>query len=54
MTLDFYGHVFGELEDAEPVSAEELTAEGARRKTRVRPRCDLVAARQPNGKQTPH
>ncbi len=24
MTLDTYGHVFDELEDAEPVTAEEL------------------------------
>jgi len=35
MTLDTYGHVFDELEDAEPVTAEELIRK-ARAKTRSR------------------
>ena len=41
MTLDTYGHVFDELEDAEPVTAEELIraarAGDETRATQVRP-----------------
>ena len=35
MTLDTYGHVFDELEDAEPASAEEMIRDA--RATLVRP-----------------
>ena len=40
MTLDTYGHVFDELEDAEPVTAEELIRAARTATKRVRPRCD--------------
>jgi hypothetical protein len=32
MTLDTYGHVFDELEDAEPVTAEELIRQARSRR----------------------
>jgi integrase len=35
MTLDTYGHVFDELEDAEPVTAEELIRKARAKKRRV-------------------
>ena len=35
MTLDTYGHVFDELEDAEPVTAEELIRKARAKKPRV-------------------
>jgi integrase len=49
MTLDTYGHVFDELEDAEPVTAEELIraarAGDETRATQVRPEQSVVASR---------
>jgi hypothetical protein len=49
MTLDTYGHVFDELEDAEPVSAEELIraarAGDENRATHVRPERSVVSSR---------
>ena len=48
MTLDTYGHVFDELEDAEPVSAEELIraarAGDETRVTQVRPEQSVVSS----------
>ena len=48
MTLDTYGHVFDELEDAEPVSAEELIraarAGDEPRATQVRPQRRSVSS----------
>jgi hypothetical protein len=47
MTLDTYGHVFDELEDAEPVTAEELIrqarATNDSRVSQVRPRGGSVS-----------
>ncbi len=49
MTLDTYGHVLDELEDAEPVSAEELIraaqAGDEPRATQVRPERSVVGSR---------
>ena len=48
MTLDTYGHVFDELEDAEPVTAEELIRAGRAgdetRATQVRPQRRSVSS----------
>jgi hypothetical protein len=48
MTLDTYGHVFDELEDADPVTAEELIraarAGDETRATLVRPERRSVSA----------
>jgi integrase len=43
MTLDTYGHVFDELDGAEPVSAEDMIRKA--RATRVRPRRRSVGSR---------
>jgi hypothetical protein len=47
MTLDTYGHVFDELEDAEPITAEELIREARAthdgRATQVRPQQQSVS-----------
>ena len=47
MTLDTYGHVFDELEDAEPVTAEELIREARAkhdgRVSQVRPQQESVS-----------
>ena len=47
MTLDTYGHVFDELEDAEPVTAEDLIREARAtndsRVSQVRPRGGSVS-----------
>jgi hypothetical protein len=48
MTLDTYGHVFDELEDAEPVTAEDLIREARasdeNRATQVRPQRRSVSS----------
>jgi integrase len=44
MALNTYGHVFDELEDAEPASAEEMTREA--RATLVRPAHQIVDSKE--------
>jgi hypothetical protein len=53
MTLDIYGHVFDELEDAEPVTAEELIREARAKHDGCVPGATPQPERQQNGKQNP-
>ena len=46
-------HVFAELEDAEPVTAEDLIREARATRDALATRCDPERERRPDGKQEP-